>query len=296
MKIIVLGSCGRMGSMHAQHLIEMQQEVFGVDIKNRASTAEYPYHVTLGECPWWEIKEVALADGIVIATPADQHCIQLVQAIAAGLHVFVEKPICLVHGSSHVRKALAAAKEQNLVVAVGYNLRFHPQVMAVKDKITSGALRPMWGSFLLRQKPQRPIGNFLEEWASHEVDLAMHLLGPISGWDDLYNDRNKNLLRMSIVHELPSGPVSFIHADAVTEPSRRAFTIVDQDGASVTCDIESDHVQEAHYKRELAAWLDEIWHQKALRTPGAKLVGDGGPLASGEDGLAVIELLERISR
>lgn len=290
MKITILGAAGHMGSMHARHLIEMGHEISCLDLAPLPDDLR-PYTKAFG---WDE------SDAAVIATPAALHERDVAAAIFSGLHVFVEKPICLIGQTKQMRTLLHEAQHKNLVVATGYNLRFHPLVMQAKDAIATGQLKPLWGSFLLRQKPARPIAHFLEEWASHEVDLALHLLGP-AGREHLIERRrfthNPDYLQALIQHsdisvrwDLSIPPRSFIHADAGTpEPFRRSFTLVDQNGRSLTSDIETDHVQPAHYKAELQAWLDLIQvHGEDLKRSHAWRV------ATGWDGLAAIELLEKL--
>lgn len=288
MKIAVIGAAGRMGSMRARHLIDMGHEVCCYDI------ASLPADLAVYEgrddgSGFYDSNP----DAIVIATPADRHRTGIAAAVLQGLHVFIEKPLCLIGETQYLRNTLNEASAKNLIVATGYNLRFHPAVMRVKDAIASGEFKPMWGSFMLRQKPARPLAHFLEGWASHEVDLALHLLG--TDIRHMFVDFSSvAMLKMALVHGKdkavvkPDGVMSFIHADALTEPFRRAFTLVDQDGRSITEDIETDHVQEEHYRAELAAWVERIeYRQKHIDYP-------NGRLATGWDGLAVIELLERL--
>jgi len=282
MKIVVLGAAGRMGQMHARHLIEMGHTVYGVDHPRQPQIAGHRHVI------WTSMNHIpADVEAVVIASPADCHAEQFAAAIGAGRHVFIEKPICIIEHLDETRKAVELARERRLIVAVGYNLRFHPAVMSVYDEIATGMLKPMWGSFVLRQKPPRPVAYFLEEWASHDVDLALHLMGG-EHLDAASLLRGKDEIKIVIQH----GPqnASFIHADAYTEPFRRAFTIVDQEGCARTWDIERNHVKPDDYKAELMAWVDAVWATQSSIDPPLS------PLATGEDGLAVIELLARVMR
>jgi len=277
MKIVVLGAAGRMGQMHARHLIKMGHEIRCFDY------APLPDDLLQYMSPLEEPRWVEWGDGVVIALPAKDHLWAIETAIKYDKHVFVEKPICTIEHLDETRKAVELAREKQLVVAVGYNLRFHPVVMSVHDEIATGMLKPMWGSFVLRQKPARPLAYFLEEWASHEVDLAMHLMGS-EDIDGASLFRGDDEIRIAIQH----GPwgASFIHADAYTEPFRRAFTIVDREGQARTWDIERNHVKPKDYQWELEDWICSL-PGGHVRTP---------CLATGEDGLAVIELLARVMR
>ncbi len=48
-------------------------------------------------------------------------------AIAAGKHIHVEKPLTLDRPSAE--QVVAAAKKAGIVLAVGFNRRFHPSVV-----------------------------------------------------------------------------------------------------------------------------------------------------------------------
>ncbi len=280
MKFIVLGAAGRMGQMHARHLRDLGHEVVEYDPVTR-------WPSLVNEIPNWYDEP---ADGVIIATPAEMHAEHLMKAIRHDFHVFIEKPICLIPHLPDARRAVQTAMEKRLVVAVGYNLRFHPIVKQVKKFISQGTMKPQFSTFQMRQNPERPLEHFLEEWASHEVDLALHLLG---NWSDARLIRNETDFRQELqlmVNHHVLDCTSLILADAYTSPPVRSFTLVDEAGRSVTHDIERDHVWPEHYRAELDTWVERIKLSEFL-PPGVFQ----GPLASGVDGLAVIDLLSRMT-
>jgi predicted dehydrogenase len=61
-------------------------------------------------------------DAVVIATPNATHARTVLDALDAGLHVFVEKPLSIT--LAHVDAIVAAERAANRVVQVGYNNRF----------------------------------------------------------------------------------------------------------------------------------------------------------------------------
>jgi predicted dehydrogenase len=77
-------------------------------------------------------------DAVVLATPHSLHERQIVQAVAAGKHVHVEKPITLDRESAD--RAVAAARKAGIVLAVGYCRRFHPSVVEMRARLQSGRL------------------------------------------------------------------------------------------------------------------------------------------------------------
>lgn len=77
-------------------------------------------------------------DAVVLVTPNSQHVPQTLAAIKAGKHVFCEKPFSL--NGAGAQQAADAAKAADLTLGVGYSRRFHPEMKALKDKVSSGEL------------------------------------------------------------------------------------------------------------------------------------------------------------
>jgi len=77
-------------------------------------------------------------DAVVLATPHSQHEEQALAAIAAGKHVFVEKPLALTHASA--RRVADAAHRSGVILAVGFARRFHPSIVALRARISTGDL------------------------------------------------------------------------------------------------------------------------------------------------------------
>jgi predicted dehydrogenase/threonine dehydrogenase-like Zn-dependent dehydrogenase len=72
------------------------------------------------------------ADAVVVCTRHDTHADYVVRALAAGKHVFVEKPLALeIDDLARIETAAAAAPDRRLMV--GFNRRFAPQVVKVKS-------------------------------------------------------------------------------------------------------------------------------------------------------------------
>jgi len=73
---------------------------------------------------------------VVIATRHHDHADQVVRALAAGKHVFVEKPLAISWEElERVVSAHSAAAEAPLVM-VGFNRRFSPALQMLKERVT----------------------------------------------------------------------------------------------------------------------------------------------------------------
>jgi predicted dehydrogenase len=77
-------------------------------------------------------------DAVALATPHSLHEAQMLAAIAAGKHVFVEKPLTLDLKSA--RRVVDAARNSGLVLAVGLNRRFHPSFAELYARAQDGRL------------------------------------------------------------------------------------------------------------------------------------------------------------
>jgi len=77
-------------------------------------------------------------DAVVIATDAPTHYQLASDALAAGKHVFVEKPMTLAPADSEDLVARADAAKK--VLMVGHLLEYHPCVLQLKDLVDQGQL------------------------------------------------------------------------------------------------------------------------------------------------------------
>lgn len=77
-------------------------------------------------------------NGVMLATTANSHKPLAIQALAAGKHVYIEKPMALTLDDA---KAIdVAAKTYDRQVMVGHLIRYHSAFIALQDQIASGAI------------------------------------------------------------------------------------------------------------------------------------------------------------
>jgi len=72
-------------------------------------------------------------DAVMICTRHSTHAQLVLQSLAAGKHVFVEKPMCMT--SQEGQQIVAMARERGLIVRVGFNRRFSPHLNMMKRAI-----------------------------------------------------------------------------------------------------------------------------------------------------------------
>ena len=85
-----------------------------------------------------ELVEDPNVEAIVLATPHSMHVEQVVTAAAKGKHVFCEKPFALTKAGAEL--AVAATKQAGVTLGLGYNRRWHPEMMKLREQIRAGEL------------------------------------------------------------------------------------------------------------------------------------------------------------
>ena len=136
----------------------------------------------------------ALADpnieAIILATPHSLHQNQIAQVVAAGKHVFCEKPLALTRKDAEASVALC--KEAGLVLGMGHERRFEPPIAEILAAATGGKLGRLLqieANFshdkFLNLDPsnwrlnaaQAPAGG-MTATGIHLTDLSVKLMGP----------------------------------------------------------------------------------------------------------------------
>ncbi|MCX5653833.1 MAG: Gfo/Idh/MocA family oxidoreductase [Planctomycetota bacterium] len=118
--------------------------------------------------------EIDLVD---LCVPTHQHAEMTMQALAAGKHVFCEKPMA--RSSKLAREMIRAAKKAGRLLAVGHVLRFWPEYLLMKDLIDSSRYGRVRSAHFVRlsPRPQWSWNNWLqdaERSGAAALDLHIH--------------------------------------------------------------------------------------------------------------------------
>jgi predicted dehydrogenase len=118
-------------------------------------------------------------DAVSVCTPNKFHCQPTVDALEAGKHVIVEKPMA--RNAEECQRMIDAAKANDRVLMCGFQWRFDPKSQFIKKQIEGGiigdvmharvhALRrrlvPSWGVF----------GNLELQGGGAMIDMGVHIL------------------------------------------------------------------------------------------------------------------------
>lgn len=248
MKALVLG-CGSIGLRHIGHLralggVEVEaadpnpaareraKAQHGITVHPAAADALGPFH-----------------DVVLVCTPGHLHVELTSRALDAGAHVFVEKPLST--SLEGVEALVQEAAARGRIVQVGYNLRYHPAVKAMKRIVESGRIGRIlsahaeFGLYLEKWWPGRDYrqsymasathgGDLLLD-ASHEIDTLLWLLGPVAH----VSASGGRLSALAIpgidlvqaVLTMRSGAVASLQLDCLQPTYTRACTLVGEDSA-----------------------------------------------------------------
>jgi predicted dehydrogenase len=130
-------------------------------------------------------------DAIVLATPHTQHADQIVAAAKAGKPVFCDKPLTLT--AAEARRAVKAMQDAKLPLCVGFNRRFLPAMIKLRELVMSGGLGTLLhvegnisGNGGLRYGPEHwrasetesPAGG-MTAMGVHMMDAILSIMGPV---------------------------------------------------------------------------------------------------------------------
>jgi len=126
-------------------------------------------------------------DAVVICTPTDTHADLIEKFARAGKAIFCEKPIDL--SVARVRQCLEVVDKTKATLMVGFNRRFDPHFMAVKEAVDAGSVGKVEQVQITSRDPGPPpydyiarSGGIFRDMTIHDLDMARFLLGaePVS--------------------------------------------------------------------------------------------------------------------
>lgn len=182
-------------------------------------------------------------DAVCIATPVKTHKNISVEALNAGKHVFVEKPMAST--IAEAEEMIAAANVNDRKLAVGHVFQFAPAVRAIKRLIEDGAIGKVFHITSTRINLGPPETDIDVVWdlGPHDFSILLHILNEfpdkISSVNKYFpygfsvNDRNKLTNNSDIQMEFPSGTTAHIHLSWLSSNKSRLMQIFGSEGTLV---------------------------------------------------------------
>ncbi|MBX2860842.1 MAG: Gfo/Idh/MocA family oxidoreductase [Vampirovibrio sp.] len=167
--------------------------------------------------------------GVIISTPTATHFDLAIQALEAGKHVYVEKPVAT--SAAQAEQLFTLAQDSNLTLMVGHLLLYHPVVNRLKQLIAEGYLGEIKyiQSDRLNFNQNRQDKSVIWDLAPHDISMMMYVL-------DMEPERIVNASghrtsedgRVDVAHielEFPGGVTGHIHNSWVN-PNKQAKLVV----------------------------------------------------------------------
>jgi UDP-N-acetylglucosamine 3-dehydrogenase len=178
LKVGVIGA-GAMGKNHIRIYSEMPDvELAGIsDIDKDLVESLAQQYDTKAYTDYKEMLASGL-DAVSIVVPTKMHRQVAIDAIEAGAHILVEKPIA--DTVENANAIIDKAKENDRLVMVGHIERFNPAVIKLKEIINSGLLGKIVSISTTRVGPYNPrirdVGVILDIGV-HDIDVISYLYG-----------------------------------------------------------------------------------------------------------------------
>lgn len=184
-KVALIGA-GKMGLSHFA-IISAHPEVEVVGVCDSAAFLTSVISKQLGVKTFSDYKKMfkeASPDAVIISTPNSTHFEIAKNALELGIHVFLEKPLCL--NPAEGKKLFEIASSKNLVNQVGYHNRFIGTFQEMKRLVQTGAIGDLYhmegkayGQVVIRptksaktwRSKKSEGGGCLHDYACHVVDL-----------------------------------------------------------------------------------------------------------------------------
>src|SRR5262245_48558412 len=188
MKTINVGiiGAGRIGRVHAETLAYRLPQAKPIAITELHAAAAQHVALRLGipkvAANATEILADPAIDAVLICSSTDTHADLVVQAAQAGKHIFCEKP--LDHTLARIDWALNAVKAAGVKLQVGFNRRFDPNFVRVREAVASGEIGTPHIMHLVSRDPGPPpisyikvSGGIFLDMMIHDFDMARFLIG-----------------------------------------------------------------------------------------------------------------------
>jgi predicted dehydrogenase len=190
-KVGIIG-CGALGITHTQRFAAIPgMEVAALSDPypqaiDRAA-AELATPPALKSTDYHDLLDAGL-DAVCIASPDAFHIPQVMDSLAAGLHVLCEKP--LTPDSNDLEAVIASCEETGKVVSMTYPRRYDAGIRAIRDEIKSGRwggvrtisiynaedwVTPNAGTW--RHDPEICPGGFFYDASGHQLDTVQWITG-----------------------------------------------------------------------------------------------------------------------
>ena len=184
----VLG-VGRIGKIHAGNLAG---RIPGAEVAALADVfpdelAAVAAKLNVGKTfpDYRQVLELPDVDAVAICTPTNTHYQVILDAAAAGKHIFCEKPIDL--SIEKIVKFNREVEKRGVQLMVGFNRRYDPNFLKVHDTVKAGGIGEPQILRITSRDPAPPpetyiraSGGIFLDMTIHDFDMARYLMGDVT--------------------------------------------------------------------------------------------------------------------
>lgn len=199
-------------------------------------------------------------DAVVIATPPSTHKALALEAIAAGKHVLVEKPLATT--AADARAMVDAAQAAGVVLMVGHTFEYHSAVWSLREMVRDGRLGDLYYLHTARLNLglyQHDV-NVIFDLAPHDVSILNYVLDgqptAVECWASRHaHKRLEDIAYLRLYYENPD-VVANVHVSWLDPCKVRRVTMVGSEKMVVFDDLAVDERIRVHDKG-VAETLDQ---------------------------------------
>jgi predicted dehydrogenase len=248
-----VAGCGYWGSKHVRALraLDSVESVTVIDPSPDRYLALERHFPGLGRAA--ELSEALPdIDAVVIATPPSTHVRLALEAIAAGKHVLVEKPLATT--AADARAMVEAARARGVVLMVGHTFEFHSAVWSLREMVRDGRLGQLYYLHTARLNLglyQHDV-NVIFDLAPHDISILNYVLGgqpsAVECWASRHAHRRlEDVAYLRLYYEDPD-VVANVHVSWLDPCKVRRVTMVGSEKMVVFDDLAADERVRVHDK------------------------------------------------
>lgn len=243
LRVGVIG-CGRMGAFHVRNYLQLDcAHLVAVADPSAESRRQALGEIQVAEYrDWRDLIEVGSRelDAVSIACPSEMHATVTLEALAAGLHVLVEKPIAT--SLPDALRMRGAAIEAGRKLMVGHVERFNPAIAKLRSLVSEGRLGQIYRAHATRVGPLpsriQDTGVAID-LATHDLDVMQHVLSLSIG--EIYADGGRFmhssqedlltcLVRFNGRAGAESGALGLLDVNWLTPEKTREIALIGENG------------------------------------------------------------------
>jgi predicted dehydrogenase len=186
-------------------------------------------------------------DAVIIATPVHSHYPLAKDALQAGKHVLLEKPIT--SNSSQAQELIDIAAQSGLTLMVGHTFEYNPAVEKIREIIQSGELGTIYylNSTRVNLGLLQPDINVMWDLAPHDLSIMRYILEAsplkVSANGAVFVNTPRNLHEVVyMVMGLENGAMANLRLSWLDPVKQRRLTIVGSKKMLVYDDIAENKV------------------------------------------------------